>query len=290
MDVANKRKRMREILAGDRCVFPASVFDPISARAADDLDYEMTFFAGSIASLAILGAPDLTLVTLSELAEQTRRICRASRLPLMIDADHGFGNALNVMRTVQELEDAGAAALTVEDTLLPSGFDRDKPGPVSIAEGAGKLRAAVEARSDPAFVIIGRTGAAATSGLEDALKRIELYQTLGIDGLFLAGLRTRDELRQCQAAARIPLLLGGISPELSDTDFLQSSGVRMVIRGHQPYQAAVRAVYETLRALREEQTAYQPKTSAPLEDLIKKLSGVAEFESRIRAYLRSHKV
>lgn len=287
MDVAGKRKRMREILAGDLCVSPASVFDPLSARAADELGYDMMLLGGSVASLAILGAPDLTLVTLTELAEQTRRICRSSKLPLMIDADHGFGNALNVMRTVQELESAGAAALTIEDTLLPSGFDQERTQAVSIDEGAGKLRAAVAARSDPALVIIGRTGAVSSSGLEDALSRIELYQTLGIDGLFLSGLRSKEELRQCAKAARIPLLLGGVGAELSDAEFLRSLGVRMIVRGHQPYMEAVKAAYDSLRTMREGPGSRDSKVALPAADLVKRLSGAAEFDSWIKAYLRS---
>ena len=111
-----RRERFRAILEGKACIHPASVFDPVSARIAADLGFELGMFAGSVASLVVLGAPDLTLITLTEFAEQAHRICRAGELPLLVDADHGYGNALNVMRTVQELETAGIAALTIEDT------------------------------------------------------------------------------------------------------------------------------------------------------------------------------
>ncbi len=117
-----RRERFRALLEGKACIHPASVFDPVSARIAEDLGFELGMFAGSIASLAVLGAPDQTLITLSEFAEQTHRICRAGGLPLLVDADHGYGNALNVMRTVEELETAGIAALTIEDTALPQAF------------------------------------------------------------------------------------------------------------------------------------------------------------------------
>ena len=107
MDWTDRRQRFREILAGDKCVHPGSVYDPISARIAEDLGFEIGMFAGSIASMTVLGAPDLLVLTLSEFSDQCLRINRAGNLPLMVDADHGYGNALNVRRTVEELETAG---------------------------------------------------------------------------------------------------------------------------------------------------------------------------------------
>jgi len=106
MNWTERRARMRAILAGEACVHPGSVFDPISARIAEDLGFEVGMFAGSVASMAVLGAPDLILLTLSEFAEQAYRICRAGNLALLVDSDHGYGNALNVKRTVEELETA----------------------------------------------------------------------------------------------------------------------------------------------------------------------------------------
>src|SRR5215203_389470 len=101
---SDRRKRFRALLAGDGCIHPASVFDPISARIAEDLGFEAGMFAGSVASLAVLGAPDIVVLTLSEFAELALRINRATRMPLLVDADHGYGNALNAKRTVEELE------------------------------------------------------------------------------------------------------------------------------------------------------------------------------------------
>jgi hypothetical protein len=135
MNTSARRARFRAILAGDACMHPASVHDPIAARIATDLGFETAMFAGSIASIAVLGAPDLILVTLTEFAEQARRICRAGAPPLMVDADHGYGNALNVMRTVQELETAGVAALTIEDTDLPRAHGAGEPGLLSLEAG-----------------------------------------------------------------------------------------------------------------------------------------------------------
>src|SRR2546422_6536039 len=157
MLLSERRKQYRGVLEGKACVPPASVFDAMSARMAESLGFEIGMFAGSIASGTVLGAPDLVVLTLTEFAEQIRRITRGSDLPLMVDADHGYGNALNVMRTVEELETAGVAALTIEDTVLPTPFGRRGDGLVSVEEMVGKLRAAVAARQDPSLVGIGRT-------------------------------------------------------------------------------------------------------------------------------------
>src|SRR6185503_19764446 len=111
MHWTDRRERYRELINGSECLHPGSVFDAISARIAEDLGFEIGMFAGSIASFAVLGAPDMIVLTLTEFAAQAYRINRAGKLPLMVDADHGYGNALNEMRTVQELATAGVAAL-----------------------------------------------------------------------------------------------------------------------------------------------------------------------------------
>ncbi|MBE2266645.1 MAG: isocitrate lyase/PEP mutase family protein, partial [Anaerolinea sp.] len=118
MAFRKRREALRAILQGSACVRPGSVYDATSIRIAQDLGFELGMFGGSVASLAVLGDPDITLITLTELCEQMRRMSRAAELPVIVDADHGYGNALNVRRTVQELETAGAAGLTIEDTLL----------------------------------------------------------------------------------------------------------------------------------------------------------------------------
>src|SRR6195256_3610975 len=126
-----RRNALRTILSGSACIRPGSVYDAISIRIAKDLGFEVGMFGGSVASLAVLGDPDITLITLTELAEQMRRMSRAGSLPVIVDADHGYGNALNVRRTVEELEAAGAAGLTLEDTLLPQAFGQTRPQLIS---------------------------------------------------------------------------------------------------------------------------------------------------------------
>lgn len=230
---------------------PASVFDAMSARMAESLGFELGMFAGSIASATVLGAPDLVVLTLTEFADQVRRIARGSDLPLMVDADHGYGNALNVMRTVDELEAAGVAALTIEDTVLPMPYGGRGEDLVSIDEMLGKLRAAVAARQDPALVIVGRTGALRRGGIAETGKRVKAYQDTGVDGIFLAGATTREEVEVVHRATTLPLLLGGAPPALADRDFLAANGVRIALQGHQPFYAAAKAVYDTLKYLRD---------------------------------------
>jgi oxaloacetate decarboxylase len=251
MHWTDRRERYRQTIAGTACIHPASVHDAISARIAEELGFEVGMFAGSIASFTVLGAPDLILLTLTEFAAQAYRINRAGKLPLMVDADHGYGNALNVMRTVQELETAGVAALMVEDTLLPRTFGEKKPMVISLEEGVGKMRAALAAREDKSLTIIGRTSSPSLTGLVDGIKRLKAYEAEGVDALFIAGGLTRHDLDAIAEEIKIPLMLGGISGDLQDTDYLASRGVRIALQGHQPFSAAVKAIYDTLKALRE---------------------------------------
>src|SRR6201747_2573147 len=187
MAFRKRRENLRAILSGSTCIRPGSVYDAISIRIAEDLGFEVGMFGGSVASLAVLGDPDITLIPLTELAGQMRRMSRASPLPVLVDADHGYGNALNVRRTVQELEAAGAAGLTIEDTLLPQAFGQAKTQLISREEGVGKMKAALDGRNDPSLVIIGRTGAVSITGLDDAIARAKAYEAVGAAELFFAG-------------------------------------------------------------------------------------------------------
>jgi carboxyvinyl-carboxyphosphonate phosphorylmutase len=252
MRFKKRREAFRAILEGDRCVHPASVFDPISARIAQDLGFETGMFAGSVASLTVLGAPDHIVITMTEFAEQCRRICRAGELPLMVDADHGYGNALNVMRTVEELETSGICGMSIEDTVLPMVYGAAREVEfTSVEEGAGKMNAALEARSDTGLVIAGRTSAMWKSTIEDALQRITSYEKCGVDAIFLVGVKTKEQLEAASSAVKLPLIIGGAGEEIMDLDYLAANRVRLCLQGHQPIAAAYQAVHETMKALRE---------------------------------------
>ena len=284
MHWTDRRQRYRTVIGGAACIHPGSVHDAISARIAEELGFEVGMFAGSIASLTVLGAPDLIVLTLTEFAGQAYRINRAGGLPLMVDADHGYGNALNVMRTVQELETAGVAALMIEDTDLPRGFRETEPTVISQDEGVGKMRAALAARQDSELVVIGRTSSPSITGLADGIKRLKAYQAAGVDALFIAGGLTRQDLDAIAAEVTIPLMLGGISGDLQDKDYLASRGVRIALQGHQPFAAAVKATYDTLKALREgtRPAALQGVASA---DLMAKVMHEGDYKGWTKAFL-----
>ena len=245
---SRRREQFRSIIEGEACVHPASVHDPVSARIAEDLGFEMGMYAGSTAALTVLGAPDLILLTLTEFAGQAHRISRASELPLLADADHGYGNALNVMRTVEELEAAGIAGLTIEDTALPRGFGTGETALITQEEGVGKIAAAVAARGDPGLVIVGRTSAAGITGVEDAIARAKAYERAGADAIFLLGIKPGAELEAAAAELERPLILG---PGFTDREALARLGVRICLQGHQPFAAATQAIHDTLKALRD---------------------------------------
>jgi carboxyvinyl-carboxyphosphonate phosphorylmutase len=284
MDWTERRERLRSIIAGPRCIYPGSVFDPISARIAEDVGFEAMMFAGSIASFTVLGAPDIITLTLTEFAQQALRINRAGKLPLLVDADHGYGNALSVKRTVEELEIAGVAGMTIEDTLLPTPYGSKGVSLIPIAEGVGKMKAALLGRQDRRLVVIARTSALSISGLEDTIERLKAYEAVGVDMLFMTGVKTRAQLDTVASAVKLPLFLGSAGPELYDLDYLSARNVRVCLQGHLPFLAAVKATYETLKALRDGTPPAQIKTIAS-SDLMKQVTRQADYAKWSKEFL-----
>ena len=285
MNLTERRERYRAILEGDECLHPASVYDPISARIAEDLGFEVMMFAGSIASATVLGAPDYIALTLTEFAQQIHRICRAGSLPLMVDADHGYGNALNVKRTVEELETAGVAALTIEDTLLPRPFGQSAQSLIPLEEGVGKMKAALSGRQDPALTVAGRSSAIGIEGIEEGIRRAKAYEAVGVDALFMTGISTRAELDALSAEVGIPILLGGAGPEMNDRAYLGSRGVRIALQGHMPFMAAVKATYDTLKALRDGVAPAELNDSIASADLMGRVTRLDEYDGWIDEFL-----
>jgi carboxyvinyl-carboxyphosphonate phosphorylmutase len=245
MSHTEQRKRLRAVFSGTKCLSPASVYDAISARVAESVGYEIGMLAGSVASNTTLAAPDLIVLTLTEFADQVRRIMRAARLSLIVDADHGYGNALNVMRTVEELEHAGVSAMSIEDTVLPARFGQ--PGGadelISLEEMVGKLKAAVAARSDPATMLLGRTAALKVEGTEGAVKRARAFAACGVDAIFLVGVESADQVKAVHDAARLPIMVGSAPAAIRREDFA-AAGACVLLQGHQPLPAAVKALKE----------------------------------------------
>jgi oxaloacetate decarboxylase len=284
MTFLHRREKLRAVLSGSNCIHPGSVYDAISIRIAEDLGFEVGMLGGSVASLAVLGDPDVALITLTELAEQMRRMSRASELPVLVDADHGYGNALNVRRTIEELEVAGAAGLTIEDTLLPQVFGETRTQLISLAEGTGKMKAALDARRDRSLVIVGRTSAVSITSLEDAIVRAKAYEAAGVDALFFTGIKSKTELEAISGATRLPIILGGAPETMSDPVYLGEQRVKIALQGHAPISAATKAVHDTLKALREG-TPPKALTGLASPELTKRVAREADLGERLAQFL-----
>ena len=279
------RMHARAILKGSECVSPASVYDALSARVASLTGFRLGLLSGSISSASTLPAPDVAVVTLTEFADQIRRVVRAGDLSLLVDADNGYGNALNVMRTVEETEHAGVSILAIEDTMLPARFGGAANEVVSIPEMTGKLRAALKARSDPALVIAARTAAARTEGIEGTVARAKAYAATGIDALFVVGFEDVALVEAVHAAVDLPLIIGS-GKGSTDRKRLQAAGARILLQGHQPMAAVVKALRETYEHL------YRGGAPADLKGRIASPEEMArvtlgeEYAKRQRDYLR----
>lgn len=286
MNQTEKRKRLRAQLNGPECIIAADMFDPMSARIVELLGYKAGMLSGSVASLVVLGAPNLSLLTLTEFVEQARRVCRASAVPLLVDADHGFGNALNVQRTVVEMEAAGVAAITIDDADLPARFGGEGKALVSLPEAERKMRAALSARQDDALLVIARTAAARGGNIAEAVKRARAYAEAGVDGVFFSGLRTRDQIVALADLAPLPLLLGGIPTEIAEAGFLAAHGVRLFLQGHKIVLTGVQACYEAQKRLAEG-TPPEEITNIPSRNLLTTLERGDDYDLWIRDFLHN---
>jgi len=203
----------------------------------------------------------------------------------MVDADHGYGNALNVKRTVEELEMAGISGMSIEDTDLPQPFGTvGQTKLLSVEEGVGKMKGALSGRKDPDLVIAGRTSAAAVTGIDDAIARAQAYEAAGVDAIFLVGVKSREELDKAAAAIKLPFILGSAGPDMMDLDYLSSRNVRICLQGHQPFSAAVQAVHDTLKALRDG-TAPKDLKGVASADLMKRVTRDADYQRWTKEFL-----
>lgn len=225
----------RHRLAQPRAVLAPGIYDALTALVAERAGFEALYLSGASIAYTRLGRSDVGLTTATEVADTLARITERVRTPVIVDADTGFGNALNTQRTVRAFERAGAAMVQLEDQTFPKRCGHlDGKGVVPVAEMCGKLRAALDARHSPQTLILARTDALALEGLGAALDRAEAYLACGVDALFIEALRTPEQMGQACArfAGRIPLLAnmveGGKTP-VQDADALGRQGFRIVI-------------------------------------------------------------
>ncbi len=283
MTPTEKRQRLRAVLAGPVCISPATVFDALSARVAQSVGYEVAILSGSVSGNTLLAAPDLVLQTLTEFAGQVRSITRASDLSLVLDADHGYGNALNVMRTVQELEHAGTAALMIEDIVMPERFGATALEVVSAEEMTGKLRAALAARQDPSLIVIARTAALKAEDASRTVARARAYAATGVDAIFVSGLKSLAEFDAIRAAVSLPIVVGS-APQVKRED-LAARGVRLLLQGHQPVAAVVKTLGEIYTHLYHGGSPVDLKSKIATPEEIAKLVRSAQYDAWRKALL-----
>jgi carboxyvinyl-carboxyphosphonate phosphorylmutase len=287
--MSRARERFRSVISGSTCVLAANIFDPLSARIADMLGYQVCVLSGSVGKVANLGVPDIVLSNMSDVVDHCRRITRMAEVSLMVDAEDGFGNAVNVRRTVQEMEAAGVSAIEIEDNAVPKKFNVKNPGLVSKEEQVGKLKAAVASRTDPSTVIVARTSALAECPLEEALDRIRAYSTTGAEALMLAGVpRGRADLAAVHQATSLPLCVLNPPPQArNDSAFLAANGVRILMLGNPTYAIAVKAIYEALKRLQEGTALEDLKELQAPPDLLRAVNRTEEFIQWQQEYLPS---
>jgi carboxyvinyl-carboxyphosphonate phosphorylmutase len=286
--MSQARERFRHVLARPTCTVAANIFDPLSARIAHMLDYDVCFLSGSVGKVANLGVPDLVLYNLSDAVDHCRRITRMADVSLMVDGEDGFGNAVNVLRTVKELEAAGVAAIEIEDTIAPARFHATDPGLHATAEQVGKLEAAVAARTDPMTVIVARTAALAYDPLNEALDRIRAYAQTGVEAIRLVGLRTRAQLEAVHQATALPLSVLSPPPALMhDRAYLAANGVRVLMLGNPAFAIAIKALYECFKHLKDGGALEDLADKQASPDLLRAVNRTEEFLQWQQQYLRS---
>ena len=246
--------RLRELLNSGQTVVAPGAFDPLAARLVEEAGFAAVYMTGFGTSAALLGRPDVGLLTMTEMADSAGRIAACVDIPLIADADTGYGNPLNVIRTVGAYEAAGVAGLHIEDQVAPKKCGHMEGKQVIGAdEMAQKVRAAVDARTDPDFVIIARTDARAVEGLDSALDRARRYRDAGADVLFIEALVSEAEIEAAAAAfPDVPLLFnwaeGGKTPPVG-LDRLTELGYRIVIFPIGTLLAATAAMRRILREI-----------------------------------------
>lgn len=265
------------------------VFNALVARMAERVGFSAIYLSGAALS-ASMALPDIGLVTLTEFVEAARGMARSTKLPLLCDADTGFGEALNVERTVQLFEGAGVAGIHLEDQQMPKRCGHlSGKALVPAEEMVAKIRAAAAARRDPDFVLIARTDARGVTGFEDAVRRAKLYLAAGADAIFPEALENAEEFQAFSQAVSAPLLANntefGRSPNLDFAEW-QKLGYRMVLYPVTAFRAAMRAAEATLRDILEKghQRERLPHmlTRAELYDLL----GYSGYEERDAAYFK----
>jgi 2-methylisocitrate lyase-like PEP mutase family enzyme len=254
----NSRQALKTLLQRDRLLVAPGCFDGLSARLVEEAGFEAAYLSGGAVARS-MGIPDIGLVTMSEAIERAAQVVSAIKIPIIADADTGYGNAVNLVRTVREFERIGVAAIHIEDQVTPKRCGHlDGKEVVSLPEINQKLAAALAARTDPDFCIIARTDARGVNGMDDAIERAKAFAKLGVDAIFVEAPQSEEELAEIpRRLPGVPLLVnvfkGGKTPMLP-MDRLEKMGYRIAIYPSETQRAAIHAMRNALATLKREGT------------------------------------
>jgi 2-methylisocitrate lyase-like PEP mutase family enzyme len=254
----SSRKTLKQLLKRQRLLVAPGCFDGLSARLVERAGFEAAYLSGGAVARS-MGIPDIGLVTLSETIERAAQVVATVKLPIIADADTGYGNAVNLVRTVREFERIGVAAIHIEDQITPKRCGHlEGKEVISLAEMAKKLEAALATRSDPDFCIIARTDARAVNGFEDAINRGQAFAKLGVDAIFVEAPQSEEELAEIpRRIPDVPILVnvfkGGKTPMLPVAR-LEAMGYRIAIYPSETQRAAIHAMRKALETLKREGT------------------------------------
>ena len=288
----NLTRALRTKLRKGAGILVPGASNALMARIVKASGFDAATVPGSGVTNSFLGAPDLGLLTLTELAQHVAAIRENVDLPLVIDADTGFGNALNVRRTVKVLERAGASAVILEDQDFPkrNGLFADNPM-IAATAMSDKIKAATDAREDSDFLIIARSDAIRVTGIGDAVDRANVYIEAGADLTFVVNPRDRDQMRQIAALPApqvVNIIVGGVTPMLPLAEF-QALGFAMILYANAPLQAAMLAMKEVLNHLKREGSLDGISDRLVDFETRQEMVGKAEYDALERRYTRSYR-
>jgi 2-methylisocitrate lyase-like PEP mutase family enzyme len=252
------RQTLKQLLKRDKLLVAPGCFDGLSARLVQEAGFEAAYLSGGAVARS-MGIPDIGLVTMSESIERAAQVVSVVHIPIIADADTGYGNAVNLVRTVREFERAGVAAIHIEDQITPKRCGHlDGKEVIPLGEMTQKLQAALAARSDPDFCIIARTDARGVNGFDDAIRRGQAFAKLGVDAIFVEAPQSEEELAEIpRRLPDVPLLVnvfkGGKTPMLP-VERLQAMGYRIAIYPSETQRAGIHAMRTALSTLKREGT------------------------------------
>ncbi len=285
----SKASLLKKLVNEQKILLAPGTHDALSARIIEKAGFQAVYMTGYGQSASVLGKPDIGLLSMAEMADRARKIVSAVDIPVIADGDTGFGNAVNVMRTVEDYEQAGVAAIQLEDQVFPKKCGHMTGREVvPLEEMLGKIEAAIKARSDDDFQIIARTDARTTHGLDEALRRARAFEEAGADIIFLESPESIDEMKQINSELTKPTLAnmveGGRTP-IVPADQLQEMGFQLVIYPTASIYAASKAVTDLMKHL------WEKGSTKGFEQMIafaefNELVGLSDFRELERKYVR----